>query len=629
MSQPKFCAKCGNQLNENEKFCGKCGAPVEDSAAAVQFEQPSFAAAEPAVETEAAVPAAKDKKKVMLALIAVAAIVVLIVVIIIIVNVTKYQKIDAKDLFRIEFKGINGSGKCTAVLNCPPSDDYLSDMLSSLYENEDDSKDYSDYFSDDKKTLLEVYTKAKDKGEAEDMRDALMKVNKKTGEYELQLDLSDDKNLSNGDKITCTVEYDEDELKEEKIKLTNTEFEVEVKGLQEGTKLDMFDDFNVKFNGTDGNGEAEYPDQSEKYPFISYSYVTSGYDLSNGDTFTVEAYINSSVEDIEYVDPEDSESEKYFTYEDVTYVVDDTSVSKDFVVEGLTEPVEIDVFEGIEFETSGAIPRLRIIGVKTDNCADIVKENVSFSVEDYSKEYDVGDKFVIKAYVYSYLEEEGYKASGTKDADGYYTKEFTVDEASFNKYLTADSSYEDFAKLDDFFTEQVNEFKSDYNGKSYISGLSSFDGKITSFESFDANSIYYSYISESGSLFSSGDTSYVYKIYKVTVKLDDDDKSTETFYVAFAANAPYITPDGNAEVSNSYVSVYVNAKKSDLVKENIKTDGAEVTEIKKGSSVASESKDDSSSKAETDTSSVDSSSAADSAADSSSKADIVSSEMVP
>lgn len=109
MSQPKFCAKCGNQLNENEKFCGKCGAPVEDSAAAVQFEQPSFAAAEPAVETEAAVPAAKDKKKVMLALIAVAAIAVLIVVIIIIVNVTKYQKIDAKDLFRIEFKGINGS----------------------------------------------------------------------------------------------------------------------------------------------------------------------------------------------------------------------------------------------------------------------------------------------------------------------------------------------------------------------------------------------------------------------------------------------------------------------------------------------------------------------------------------
>lgn len=629
MSQPKFCAKCGNQLNENEKFCGKCGAPVEDSAAAVQFEQPSFAAAEPAVETEAAVPAAKDKKKVMLALIAVAAIAVLIVVIIIIVNVTKYQKIDAKDLFRIEFKGINGSGKCTAVLNCPLSDDYLSDMLSSLDENEDDSEDYSDYFSDDKKTLLEVYTKAKDKGEAEDMRDALMKVNKKTGEYKLQLDLSDDENLSNGDKITCTVEYDEDELKEEKIKLTNTEFEVEVKGLQEGTKLDMFDDFNVKFNGTDGNGEAEYPDQSEKYPFISYSGVTSGYDLSNGDTFTVEAYINSSVGDIEYVDPEDSESEKYFTYEDVTYVVDDTSVSKDFVVEGLTEPVEIDVFEGIEFETSGAIPRLRIIGVKTDNCADIVKENVSFSVEDYSKEYDVGDKFVIKAYVYSYFEEEGYKASGTKDADGYYTKEFTVDEASFNKYLTADSSYEDFAKLDDFFTEQVNEFKSDYNGKSYISGLSSFDGKITSFESFDANSIYYSYISESGSLFSSGDTSYVYKIYKVTVKLDDDDKSTETFYVAFAANAPYITPDGNAEVSNSYVSVYVNAKKSDLVKENIKTDGAEVTEIKKGSSGASESKDDSSSKAETDTSSVDSSSAADSVADSSSKADSVSSEMVP
>ncbi|WP_124098063.1 zinc ribbon domain-containing protein [Ruminococcus sp. Marseille-P6503] len=603
MSQPKFCAKCGNKLDENEKFCGKCGASAEESKAAVQSEQPSSAAA---------IPAVKDKKKVMLALIAAAAVVALIVVIIIIVNVTKYQKIDAKDLFRIEFRGINGSGKCTAALNCPTEDDYLSDMLDELYVDEESGEDYSDYFSDDKKTLLDVYTKAKDKGEAEDMRDALMKVNKKTGEYELQLDLSDDENLTNGDKITCTVEYDEDELKEEKIKLVNTEFEVEVKGLKEGTKLDMFEDFNVKFSGTDGNGEAEYPSQSEKYPFISYYNVTGSYDLTNGDTFTVEAYISGSVGDIEYVDPEDSESGMYFTYEDVTYVIDDTSVSKDFVVEGLTEPEEIDVFEGIEFETSGAIPKIRITGVKTDNCAEIVKENVSFSVEDYSKEYDAGDKFVIKAYVSSYLEDEGYKAAGTKNADGYYTKEFTVDEASFNKYLTDESSYEDFMKLDDLFNEQVNEFKSDYSGKSYISGLSSFDGKIKSFESFDADSVYYSYIAESDSLFSSGDTSYVYRVYKVKVKLDDDDKSTETFYVAFAANAPYVTPDGKAEVSSSYISVYANAKKSDLVKERIRTEGAEVTEIKKDSSSAADSKDDSSSQAET-----------------SSKADSDSSEMVP
>lgn len=639
MSQPKFCAKCGSQLNENERFCGRCGEPVEavipEQQSAGSVQTPEYTAVPTA---GAEVSGTKDKKKVMLAVIAAAAIVLLIVVIIVIINTTKYQKIDAKELFKIEFKGINGLGKCTAALNCPPSD-YLSSVLGDLgdlgdlgyrgTDDEDEDAEYSDYFSNDKKTLLKVYTKAKDKGEAEDMRDALMKINKKSGKFEMTLDLSEDSGLSNGDKITCTVEYYEDDLKEAKIKLTNTEFEVEVKGLNEGTKLDIFEDFNVKFSGIDGKGEADYPRNSEKYPFISYCHEISKYELSNGDTFTVEGYINIyDVGDIEDIDPYDSDSGKYFTYENVTYIVENLSGKKDFVVEGLTELEEIDVFEGIEFKTKGALPRLRITDVITEGCPDIVKENVNFHVEDSDKEYKAGDKFVIKAYVYSSLEKEGYKAVGTKDSDGYYTKEFTVDEASYSKYLTADSPYEDFEKLDDFFAEQVKEFKQDNLNSSFIIGLSSFDGKITSFESFELENTYYADLPEKNSIFSSGADSCVYRVYKVKVKLDDKKKSTETFYVSFEADGPYLTTDGKAEVSSGYVSCNVEAKKNDLLKIYIKKEGSTVTEIKKGSSGASDKNDDSSSKADVSSAATDaSSSKADSSA--SNKQDSTSSEMVP
>ena len=34
--QPKFCSKCGNQLNEGDNFCRKCGAPIKASGPAQQ-----------------------------------------------------------------------------------------------------------------------------------------------------------------------------------------------------------------------------------------------------------------------------------------------------------------------------------------------------------------------------------------------------------------------------------------------------------------------------------------------------------------------------------------------------------------------------------------------------------------
>lgn len=624
----KFCAKCGNPLSENEKFCGKCGASVaNDSVVQAQpYVDPIMQAVPENVQVETGVGAQgkSPKNKALLAIIAAAALVVIVVAIVIIANVTKYQKIDAKELFKIDFKGLNGSGKATAVLNCE-----MNDIISSIYSDDEEEKpEYSDYFADDRKTLMKVYTKADDKGEAEDMRDALMKVNKKTGEFELQLDLSEDEKLSNGDKITCTVDYDEEELKEVNIKLTNTEFEIEVKGLKEAVEIDMFDDFSVKFSGVDSVGTAEFEDESAKYPFISYYSETSSYDLSNGDTYTVSAYIDSSeTEDMNYIDEEDPDAGRYFTFEDKTYFVKNLNTTKDFVVEGLTEPEKIDVFEGITLETRGAVPYLRLSTINTDACSDVVKSNVSFYVDSDKTYYNVGDKVLVKARVSSYLTDEGYKAEGTTDSDGYYTKEIEITEETCSKYFTDKTSAEDYAKLDVFFNEKAAEYKEDNIDTTYLSGGVSFSDRVKSYTSFEPVSTYVA-LNEGfneGTISIYDSKTYVYRIFKAVVKLDDAKKSSKTFYVAMRIDSPYITPDGEATLDSDYVSVSADEKLADLIKNYVKKDKeATVTEIKKGqaanASGNSSKPDDSSSKAD------DSSDKAD---DSSSKADDDSSELVP
>ena len=64
MSQPKFCAKCGSQLNENERFCGRCGEPVEavipEQQSAGSVQTPEYTAVPTA---GAEVSGTKDKKK--------------------------------------------------------------------------------------------------------------------------------------------------------------------------------------------------------------------------------------------------------------------------------------------------------------------------------------------------------------------------------------------------------------------------------------------------------------------------------------------------------------------------------------------------------------------------------------
>ena len=598
MSQ-KFCAKCGNALNENEKFCAKCGtpAPADETEAAAPAETEAAPApavteaapAEPANESvftapvpppvaEAAVAATPVSKangafaKHKGAIIGIAcAAVAVIAVIVVILCLPSYQKIDAKELFYINFKGVNGNGTVIGYLNADTvaaEKDYdRYDKLKRAEEEEEELEDddgYSKYFTSDKKELLKAYDKAKDKDAANDMKKALLKVKKE--EYLLKVKFDKETGLSNGDTVKVTVEYDEDYLKENKIELSNTEFDLEVSGLVEGEKLDLFKNFNIKFEGRDGEGRAVYDTANKDLPFIDYDAPYSR-DLKNNDSYEVTATIKTyQLKDVTPLDPDDSSKGFYFTYKDKMYIAEKNSETKSFTVSGLTELQEVDVFKDIKFNTRGGVPYLKISSVDKDDCEEIVKDNVSFSIVTENGDFlKAGDTFKVKASTYS-LKREGYKPAGDVDEDGYAVKEFTVD-SSFGFYISDKCTTGDVDLLENGFKTYIEKFQNQYTDRESV-GAVKFDGKATAY-AFTASGAYV-VLPEGfaeGSPSASSAKNVLFRIYKVTATVDKDGAaSSKDFFLAFKFKNAYLNAKGEGVV-DGYASIIVNDTLEGLVAE--------------------------------------------------------------
>lgn len=715
----KFCGNCGAMLDDNEKFCGSCGASTEptpvqvkpvaqpaavdssedtpvqqpmqsgenvsatyeqpaQNTAAGSFEQPMGAAPTafaqqpqqtgeynqqaaqfdtPAFNNGGATAANPANKKLIPLVIGAAAIIVVIIAVILIVKqLTRFQKIDAKDLIKVSFSGPDGYGVCSAQLNVDPelvpkdmSYDYYEDLYSSLfYDDEDEKPEYSKYLeSVSKSKLLKVFDKAGDKSEAEDMQDALLKTKKNDDgdkEFVISAKASVSDGLKNGDKVKITVKYDEDTLKENDIKLENTEFEVEVKGLKDSVTLDAFEGLKVEFSGTDGSGDADINDSDANNDLIYYSWTDAyPYNVSNGDKLSVTASL--SVYDYDYLDDEDHSKGIWFEKDDKCYIwpYEDYKTTKEYTVEGLTELEEIDPFENIEFSYSGAVPYLHISGVEIPEDS-VLDGNVSYTIDnDYDTRYNVGDTFTVKCYAYYSLADAGYKLKGEPDSEGYYTKEFTVDD-TMPAYIDGTFGTDDLKDADETFEKLAKAYQEDISG-SYLPGGVSLDSSVQSVKSMNMIGEYVINPEgfESGSI-ADGTYNYYGRIYELDLKLKDG--TAKVYVYLYASNVSvcdgkvYVGSTLASETSDYYFSRVADLKKNDLLK-TLKENGA-LTELTAGSKAGSsastastsDSTSDSSSAADSSTAdssaattSVSDSSAADSQADS--KADDSSETIVP
>ncbi|MBR1724146.1 MAG: hypothetical protein IJ723_03900, partial [Ruminococcus sp.] len=241
---PRFCGNCGKAAGDSEKFCAGCGSPlpeatpvpspVENAAeqvqqsfeqpaaqavqdTAAQFAQPENAQSQPAGEfnyfeqnnqnindpnagaaqsasgTSPAAAAAGAIKKLnpVPIILAAVAVIVIIVAVVIISRLTRFETISAKDIIDVDFVGPNGYGECYAQLDVDPyfayseyKVDYEDYSITKGGEDYEKVK-YSPYFAEKKSKLEDAYKKAKDGGDAKDMRDALLDTNKKTNTFSI------------------------------------------------------------------------------------------------------------------------------------------------------------------------------------------------------------------------------------------------------------------------------------------------------------------------------------------------------------------------------------------------------------------------------------------------------------
>ena len=586
MNTIKFCLKCGHPVGPEEKFCMGCGANIAEmqaqqgagnvgadqptqapqqaapqqpqggtfqqpnggfqqpNAAPQQpnFQQPQFAA-QPGFGTPgAAVKPAGDnwfKKHLTLIIVLAVVLIVGIAAFFIIKHVFfRFQKIDAKDLYKIEFKGIESSGVATAKLNKYSDLAYTaSDAMSNIGlgdtddDGDDSDKAVSPYFEITDSKLLNAWTKAGDAKEARKMRDALL--NEKAG---LKITINDGEKatgLSNGDKVKCVVECNDDYLKENNIKIQEKEFEVEVTGLTNGTKVDMFKDVVLNFTGNDGAGRVTM-NTDEAYPFVRISLKDTSKNgkLSNGDKVVLTARMRNA----KLVDASDPNGTVTLEYDGNFYVSETATQEKEFTVEGLKEMKKVDVFEGIKPTYRYAIPYLRVTGVDTEGCSEEIKNGVRFYVKDSSKVLNKGDKFVILAY----------------------EKEYTVgDDAP--TYLTKENAPANVEKFNGLFDKVKADLTKKGVDRTYISGFSA-GGKISAMAFSETKS----YLMENSDASSSSLKAYVAKEYTVSVTTD---KGAKTAYALVLLRNPTIagneaTVDMSDEIP--YYTSYIYEKQENI-----------------------------------------------------------------
>ncbi len=352
----------------------------------------------------------KKKKRIILFSSLGAGLLLLIVAGFFLLNYFSYTKLDASKICKITYDGVNGKGRITIELD---------------EEQEDLKKALND---------------ASDNGNA---FDALKEIQALSS---IDYDADKKTDLSNGDEITITANYDEDKLKEYKYKLTNTEFKVTVKGLKDADEIDLFKDITVNFNGVDGYGEANIDDSNADifvYSYVRFSFKDNVENLKNGDTVTVVAEVS-----------EDDLTDNGYT----------TDVfEKEYTVEGLTEVQAYDVFKDIKLDYEGYSPYISV-SVNTDDCEDDIKNYVYFSIDDGSDK-KIGDTITVRAeFDADYLRTLGYDI--TEDR-----KVFTIE--AQGEYLSA---YDDAATttLDQAILGLIEEWSKE-NGDEYL-----FDDNVVS-----------------------------------------------------------------------------------------------------------------------------------------------------
>lgn len=179
----------------------------------------------------------------------------------------------------------------------------------------------------------------------------------------IEIEISQNENLSNGDVVEVKITYDKKLMEENDLNFLNTELTFTAENLEELIEIDPFEDVTVEFSGTQPSGYAYYDDDSD-IDVVKYCYMTfdKSDGLSNGDVVT----LSVSETDIQYALESGyifTETSKEYTVEGLKYYLGSLDDMSDEHLKAMQEKAE----EEIEYEYSwdasyGKIENLEHVG---------------------------------------------------------------------------------------------------------------------------------------------------------------------------------------------------------------------------------------------------------------------------
>lgn len=342
-----ICPNCNKEIKDDSKFCIFCGTNVqaaqpkteENSNRQAQFTQPvqnqqntepqqnntvpqannavpqpNFQAQNYTQQNMNYAPAMQPKKpknkKMLIGIIGGACALVAIIVVAAVLVVNHKTKINLNDYINIKYDGYDTYGRASIDFD---SDKYFEDLqkASSSFKRV--------YMSEGANNLLSYY-------------------------YDMinSLDYSLDKNseLSNGDTVTVSFEFDNEAAAKFKIEYVGEPTEYTVEGLKEVKKIDPFDGIRVDFTGTSPNLSAEVvkTKTDDVYSNI-YFDLSKSYGIKVGDTVTVTVSNNPEyfVEDYGYAFTATS---KDYTCSDVDKYIDKAADISDDTMSAMKKQTE-------------------------------------------------------------------------------------------------------------------------------------------------------------------------------------------------------------------------------------------------------------------------------------------------
>lgn len=233
---------------------------------------------------------------------------------------THKKKIDLHDYIAVEFDGYDSFGTASVDFDY---DKFYKDLKDSISERK--AKKAAEEMKD---TLAELDLSSLSEGVAS-FSEHLGYLAVCDG---LNWELDKDAELSNGDTVTLSFDFDNDLAKKYGIKFVGKDKEFTVKGLEEVTVIDPFKDIEVTFSGTAPNASASVTNNSDEDVVKSlYFNIEPNYNLSKGDKITVSIDIDEEYILSEYGCKFSATSKEYTCDNVDAYLTDGADISDELL----------------------------------------------------------------------------------------------------------------------------------------------------------------------------------------------------------------------------------------------------------------------------------------------------------